>query len=79
MLGTDELPWLHQIPKDSARRANVVRSSALYNVPSPRLNAFAVGNHRESGIAVADEMLRTLSCREIRAFLVHKMTKSSAQ
>ena len=79
MLRTDELPWLHQIPKDSAKWASVVRSSALYYVPSPRLNAFAVGNHREGGIAVTNEMLRTLSCREIRAFLVHKMTQSSAQ
>ena len=57
----------------------MVRSSALYYVPSPGLNAFAVGNHRKGWIAVADEMLRTLSCREIRAFLVHKMTQSSAQ
>ena len=77
MLRTDELPWLHQIPKDSAKWASVVRSSVLYDVPSPRLNAFAVGNHREGGIAVTNEMLRTLSCREIRAFLVHKMTHFS--
>lgn len=79
MLGTDGLPWLHQIPKDSAKWASVVRSSALYYVPSSRLNAFAIGNHREGGIAVADEMLRTLNCREIRAFLIHKITQSSAQ
>lgn len=51
----------------------MVRSPALYCVLCPRLNAFAVSNRQEGGIAVTDGMLRTLSYREIRAFLAHKI------
>ena len=59
---------------DLANRASLVWSPALYCVLCPRLNAFAVSNRQEGGIAVMDGMLRTLSYREIRAFLAHKMT-----
>ena len=74
LLRTEELPWLHQIQKDLANRAGFVRSPALYSVPSSALNAFAVGNRQESGIAVTDGLLRTLSYREVRAVLAHEMT-----
>ena len=74
LLRTEELPWLHQIQKDLANRAGFVRSPALYYVPSSALNAFAVGNRQEGGIAVTDGLLRTLSYREIRAVLAHEMT-----
>jgi heat shock protein HtpX len=74
LLRTEELPWLHQIQKELANQAGFVRSPALYYVPSPALNAFAVGNRQESGIAVTDGLLRTLSYREIRAVLAHEMT-----
>ena len=74
MLRTEELPWLHQIQKDLANRAGFVRSPALYYVPSSALNAFAVGNRQEGGIAVTDGLLRTLSYREVRAVLAHEMT-----
>ena len=74
LLRTEELPWLHQIQKDLVNRAGFVRSPALYYVPSSALNAFAVGNRQESGIAVTDGLLRTLSYREVRAVLAHEMT-----
>ena len=74
LLRTEELPWLHQIQKDLANRAGFVRSPALYYVPSSALNAFAVGNRQEGGIAVTDGLLRTLSYREVRAILAHEMT-----
>ncbi|MEC8594036.1 MAG: zinc metalloprotease HtpX [SAR324 cluster bacterium] len=74
LLRTEELPWLHQIQKDLANRAGFVRSPALYYVPSSALNAFAVGNRQEGGIAVTDGLLRTLSYREVRAVLAHEMT-----
>ena len=74
MLRTEELPWLYQIQKDLANRAGFVRSPALYYVPSSALNAFAVGNRQEGGIAVTDGLLRTLSYREVRAVLAHEMT-----
>ena len=74
LLRTEELPWLHQIQKDLANRAGFVRSPALYYVPSSALNAFAVGNRQESGIAVTDGLLQTLSYREVRAVLAHEMT-----
>ena len=74
LLRTEELPWLHQIQKDLVNRAGFVRSPALYYVPSSALNAFAVGNRQEGGIAVTDGLLRTLSYREVRAVLAHEMT-----
>ena len=74
LLRTEELPWLHQIQKDLANRAGFVRSPALYYVSSSALNAFAVGNRQEGGIAVTDGLLRTLSYREVRAVLAHEMT-----
>ena len=74
LLRTEKLPWLHQIQKDLANRAGFVRSPALYYVPSSALNAFAVGNRQEGGIAVTDGLLRTLSYREVRAVLAHEMT-----
>ena len=74
LLRTEELPWLHQIQKDLANQAGFVRSPALHYVPSSALNAFAVGNRQEGGIAVTDGLLRTLSYREVRAVLAHEMT-----
>ena len=74
LLRTEELPWLHQIKKDLANRAGFVRSPALYYVPSSALNAFAVGNRQESGIAVTDGLLQTLNYREVRVVLAHEMT-----
>ena len=47
--------------------------SALY-VPSSALNAFAVGNRQEGGIAVTDGLLQTLNYREVRVVLAHEMT-----
>ena len=73
LLRTEEMPWLHQIQKDLAKRAGFVRSPVLYYVPSSALNAFAVGNRQEGGIAVTGGLLRTLSYREIRAVLAHEM------
>ena len=46
LLRTEEMPWLHQIQKDLAKRTGLVRSPALYYVPSSALNAFAVGNRQ---------------------------------
>jgi heat shock protein HtpX len=74
LLRTEELPWLHQIQKDLANRAGFVRSPALYYVQSSALNAFAVGNRQEGGIAVTDGLLQTLNYREVRAVLAHEMT-----
>ena len=59
--------WLGYIKYKDQQSSWLRSSPALYYVPSSALNAFAVGNRLEGGIAVTDGLLRTLSYREIRA------------
>lgn len=60
----DVLAWRAQLP---------VRPS-LYVVPSMTLNAFAVGTHSSSAIAVTEGLLRRLSLREIAGVIAHEMS-----
>ena len=56
--GLGQTSWIRSVPSALLRSA---------------LNAFAVGNRQEGGIAVTGGLLRTLSYREIRAVLAHEM------
>ncbi|RMD61420.1 MAG: peptidase M48 Ste24p [Alphaproteobacteria bacterium] len=57
-----------------ARRAGLSRVPRLYYVPSPILNAFAVGNREQAVIAVTDGLLRTLTLRELAGVLAHEIS-----
>lgn len=57
-----------------AERAHLPAHPVLYYVPSRMLNAFAVGNPRQSAIAVTDGLLRQLDLRELVGVLAHEMS-----
>jgi heat shock protein HtpX len=57
-----------------AERAQLPATPMLYYVPSRMLNAFAVGNPRQSAIAVTDGLLQRLDLRELVAVLAHEIS-----
>jgi heat shock protein HtpX len=71
-LRTDELPEVHRIVRELARRAELPSVPQLYYVPSKILNAFAVGTRQDSAIAVTDGLVRTMTMRQLAAILAHE-------
>lgn len=57
-----------------AARAELPRAPSLYVIPSLTLNAFAVGNHNRSAIAITEGLLRRLSMRELAGVLAHEVS-----
>jgi heat shock protein HtpX len=66
-------PGLHQMVQVLARRAGLPAAPALYYVPSPVPNAFAVGRGEDAALAVTDGLLRRLSSREVAGVLAHEI------
>lgn len=56
-----------------SRRAGLPATPIPHYVPSPLLNAFAVGNRQRSAIALTDGLLRGLSGRELAGVLAHEV------
>jgi heat shock protein HtpX len=67
-----QAPEYHQALATLAARAGLPAAPSLWWVPSPMVNAFAVGRRDASAIAVTDGLLRTLSPRELAAVLAHE-------
>jgi heat shock protein HtpX len=67
-----QAPEYHQALSTLAVRAGLPQAPSLWWVPSPMVNAFAVGSRDASAIAVTDGLLRTLSPRELVAVLAHE-------
>lgn len=67
-------PELYRIADELYRRAGIENRPQLFYVPSPVLNAFAVGNRRDGGIALTDGLLRTLDLRQIAGILAHEVS-----
>ena len=65
---------LHHIVSELARRAGLPAVPALYYVPSSAVNAFAVGNRRQSAIALTDGLLRRLNIREMAGVMAHEIS-----
>lgn len=68
-----QAPELWRLLEELARRAGLPAVPALCYVPSPVINAFAVGNRRRAAIALTDALLATLSRREIAGILAHEV------
>ncbi|TVT51003.1 MAG: M48 family metalloprotease [Denitromonas halophila] len=66
-------PELWRILEHLAARAALPAVPTPYYVPSPMVNAFAVGDRKRSAIALTDGLLRGLSSREITGVLAHEM------
>ena len=73
-LTPNELPDLHQVVRDLAKRADLPSIPQLYYVPSKMMNAFAVGSRRDSAIAVTDGLLRAMDMRQLAGILAHEMS-----
>ena len=73
-LSLDEAPALHRMVRQLAERAGIGHVPEIYHLPSSMLNAFAVGNSRQSAIAVTDGLLRHLTQRELFGVLAHEIS-----
>ncbi len=60
--------------QELARRAGLAVAPALFWVPSPLMNAFAVGRPEHAAIAVTDGLLRRLTSRELAGVLAHEIS-----
>ena len=67
-------PVLAQALEELGARAGLPRTPELFYVPSPMMNAFAVGSPQRSAIAVTDGLLRGLELREIAGVLAHEIS-----
>jgi heat shock protein HtpX len=69
-----DLPEAHRLLARLAERAELPTVPRLYYLPSPLLNAFAVGNADGAAIAVTDGLLRRLTVREFAGVLAHELS-----
>lgn len=71
-LRPDELPDVHHVLRELAKRAELPSVPQLYYVPSKILNAFAVGTPQDSAIAVTDGLVRAMTMRQLAGILAHE-------
>ncbi len=66
-------PQLWQTLQVLAERAELPAVPIPHYVPSPIINAFAVGNRSRAAIALTDGLLRGLTARELTGVLAHEV------
>ncbi len=69
-----QAPALVQAVSTLSLRAGLPREPELFYVPSPMLNAFAVGSRERSAIGLTDGLLRELDLRELVGVLAHEVS-----
>ncbi|WP_341501964.1 M48 family metalloprotease [Gallaecimonas sp. GXIMD4217] len=69
-----EAPALEAMVLTLARRAGLAQVPRLYLLPSPRLNALALGTEKDGALAVTLGLLDSLPPRECFAVLAHEMS-----
>ncbi|MCG6659239.1 M48 family metalloprotease [Halomonas campisalis] len=74
LLQRHQAPELYRVLDALYRRAGLSLPPRLYYAPSPDLNAFAVGDRRDGGIALTEGLLRTLSLRQLAGVLAHEVS-----
>lgn len=67
-------PEVYQVLDTLYQRAGLRHQPTLYYLPSPALNAFAVGHRDDGGIAVSSGLLHTLNLRELAGVLAHEVS-----
>ena len=67
-------PALFRLIHDLAQRADLPHPPRLYYIPSPMMNAFAIGKRGNAAIAVTDGLLRRLNRRELAGVLAHEIS-----
>lgn len=68
------LPEAYHILAGLAERADLPSVPRLYYLPSSVMTGFAVGDEKESAIAVTDGLLRNLDVRELAGVLAHEIS-----
>lgn len=68
-----EAPELWRLLRALAARASLRVAPTPHYVPSPIVNAFAVGSRERSAVVVTDGLLRRLSQRELAGVLAHEV------
>lgn len=74
VLTEDEVPQLHQLMRELTKRADLPAVPQLYYVPSQMMNAFAVGQTKDSAIALTDGLIRNLTLRQLAGVLAHEIS-----
>lgn len=74
LLRPRQAPALYEILGELYRRAGLHMEPALFYVPSPQLNAFAVGDRDDGGIAVTEGLVRALKPRQLAGVLAHEVS-----
>lgn len=69
-----QAPQLYRLLGLLYRRAGCPSRPMLFYVPSAELNAFAVGDRFEGGIAVTDGLIRALDLRQLAGVLAHEVS-----
>lgn len=67
-------PALYAITAELYRRAGIKGQPELWYIPSPELNAFAVGTRRNGAIAISAGLLHALSLRTLTGVLAHEIS-----
>lgn len=73
-LRAEEVPQLHKLMGELAKRADLSAVPQLYYVPSRMMNAFAVGKTGDAAIAVTDGLIRNLTLRQLTGVLAHEIS-----
>lgn len=72
-LTRQEAPEVWRMIETLAERAGLPAVPVPHYVPSPMVNAFALGSRHDSAIALTDGLLRNLTPRELAGVLAHEM------
>jgi len=69
-----QAPDLYRLLAALYERAGCETRPILFYVPSPGLNAFAVGGRNDGGITVTEGLLRALNMRQLAGVLAHEVS-----
>lgn len=72
-LSYDEASQVYDLIRMLAERAELEITPTLYLIPSNAMQAVSVGDTKDSGIAVSQNLLRGLSLRELAGVLAHEV------
>lgn len=72
-INAGQAPEMVQVLEVLSRRAGLKRRPDLYYLPRNVANAFTIGNHNHSGVAVSDLMFKLLHPREMIGVLAHEV------
>lgn len=73
-LSRQEAPQLYLILELLTERAGLPQPPRLYFLPSPMMNAFAVGDRHNAAIALSEGLLRQLNLYELAGVLGHEVS-----